>query len=57
MNESTTNAENEVNINELLSFSTLEENDYDESLTREKLDKESSKLFSEKVQGFWRYLD
>ena len=39
---------NEVNISEILSFSSLEENDGDEGLAREKLDKESSKLFSEK---------
>ena len=37
------------NICELLSFtSTMDENDADESLTKEKLDKESVKLFSEK---------
>ena len=38
-----------ISMRELLSFtSILDENDVDESLTREKLDKESIKLFSEK---------
>ena len=40
----------EFNISEILSFTSTNLDDYDneESLTREKLDKESSKLFSEK---------
>ena len=40
----------EININEILSFTNTnaDEYDMDESLAREKLDKESSKLFSEK---------